>query len=63
MIIVATFLALFATDNAEFFKVVSQQKSEGYVWTYVGKATPSGTPAITINPQHSNEYILWRLEK
>lgn len=63
MIIVATFLALFATDNAEFFKVVSQQKSEGYVWTYVGKSTPSGTPAITINPQHSNEYILWRLEK
>jgi|DEB0MinimDraft_6_1074348.scaffolds.fasta_scaffold66759_3 hypothetical protein len=63
MIIVATFLALFATDNAEFFKVASQQKSEGYVWTYVGKSTPSGTPAITINPQHSNEYILWRLEK
>lgn len=63
MIIIATFLALFATDNAEFFKVASQQKSEGYVWTYVGKSNPSGTPAITINPQHSNEYILWRLEK
>jgi len=63
MIIVATFLALFATDNAEFFKVANQQKSEGYVWAYVGKSTPSGTPAITINPQHSNEYILWRLEK
>jgi len=63
MIIVATFLVLFATDNAEFFKVANQQKSEGYVWAYVGKSTPSGTPAITINPQHSNEYILWRLEK
>ena len=63
MIIIATFLALFATDNAEFFKVANQQKSEGYTWTYVGKSTPSGTPAITINPQHSNEYILWRLEK
>lgn len=63
MIILATFLALFATDNAEFFKVVNQQKAEGYVWNYVGKSTPSGTPAITINPQHSDEYILWRLEK
>jgi hypothetical protein len=63
MIIVAAFLALFATDNAEFFNVADQQKSEGYKWTYVGKNTPSGSPAITIAPQNSDEYILWRLEK
>ena len=62
MLVLATFLALFATDNAEFFKVVSQQKSEGYKWTYVGKSIPSGTPAITVDSVNGS-HIYYRLEK
>jgi len=62
MLILATFLALFATDNADFFKVVSQQKDEGYKWTYVGKSNPSGTPAITVDSVNGS-HIYYRLQK
>ena len=54
---------LFFSDNAEFFKVSEQQLLEGYKWHKVGKATPSGSPAITIQPDNGNEYIIYRLEK
>jgi len=62
MLVLATLFALFATDNAEFFKVVSQQKDEGYKWTYVGKSNPSGTPAITVDSVNGS-HIYYRLKK
>ena len=51
------------TSNAEFFQVSEQQRSEGYRWELVGKTEASGTPAITIQPDNGNEWILYRLEK
>jgi len=54
---------LFGADNAEFLNTVKEQQDEGYTWKYVGKSRPSGTPAITINPEHGDEFILWRLER
>ena len=54
---------LFFNTNAEFFEVSDQQLSEGYTWHKVGKSTPSGAPALTIEPYTGREYILYRLEK
>jgi hypothetical protein len=54
---------LFFNTNAEFFEVSEQQLSEGYTWHKVGKSTPSGAPALTIEPYPGREYILYRLEK
>jgi len=62
MILVALAL-LFGVDNAEFLNTAKEQREQGYTWNYVGKSTPSGTPAITINPEHGDEFILWRLER
>jgi hypothetical protein len=36
---------------------------QGYKWTYVGKQSPSGDPAITIKPEHTDEFILFKLTK
>ena len=49
-------------DNQEFLVESEKQIDNGYGWTYVGKSTPSGTPAITIESD-GNEFIYYRLEK
>jgi len=54
---------LFFNTNAEFFEVSDQQLSEGYEWNLVGKSTPSGAPALTIEPYPGRKYIIYRLEK
>lgn len=54
---------LFFNTNAEFFEVSEQQISEGYEWNLVGKSTPSGDPALTMQPEHGDEFIIYRLEK
>lgn len=56
-------VALFSAENAEFIETSNKQIKEGYSWEYVGKQTPSGEPAITIDPQDTDEYILFRLTK
>lgn len=55
--------ALFATDNAEFFKTATEQKQEGYTWSYVGKQKPDGSPAIIVSPPAGDNYILYKLTK
>jgi len=54
---------LFFSANAEFFEVSERQLSEGYKWKQVGKSTPSGAPALSIDPGNGNRYIIYRLEK
>ena len=54
---------LFFNTNAEFFEVSDQQLSEGYTWHKVGKSTPSGAPALVMEPYPGREYIIYRLEK
>lgn len=56
-------LSIASVDNAEFIERSNQQIAEGYKWTYVGKQTPSGDPAITVKPENGNEYILFKLTK
>ena len=63
MSILVLVAALFSVDTAEFRNTANTQMKEGYSWNYVGKQTPSGSPAITIKPQSGDEYILFRLEK
>lgn len=54
---------LFFNTNAEFFEVSDQQLSEGYEWNLVGKSTPSGAPALVMEPGPGREIIIYRLEK
>ena len=56
-------LSLASASNAEFIEKSNAQIEEGYRWTYVGKQTPSGDPAITIQPEHADEFILFKLTK
>ena len=56
-------LSLASASNAEFIERSNAQIEEGYRWTYVGKQSPSGDPAITIQPEHAEEFILFKLTK
>ena len=56
-------VALFSVDTAGFRNIANKQMKDGYSWNYVGKQTPSGSPAITIKPQSGDEYILFKLKK
>ncbi len=54
--------ALWFSDNNEFVSTVEQQRTEGYTWHYVGMTEPSGVPAITIQPDNGQEYILFKMK-
>ena len=56
-------VAMFSHSNAEFIERSNEQIEQGYKWTYVGKQSPSGDPAITIKPEHADEFILFKLTK
>ena len=56
-------VSLFSADNAEFIETSNKQLSEGYKWTYVGKQDTSDVPSISIKPDNSDEYILFKLTK
>ena len=55
--------ALFGYNNAEFFETAKQQQDDGYEWKYVGKQFQDGSPAITIKPELSEEFIIYKLKK
>ena len=62
---VFVFLALFAWDNAEFFKQVEKEQAMGYEWKYVGKQ-PADEYKYTlpvINERTGEKSIYWRLEE
>lgn len=56
-------VAMFSHSNAQFIERSNEQIAQGYKWTYVGKQAPSGDPAITIKPEHADEFILFKLAK
>ena len=56
-------VAMFSHSNAQFIERSNEQIAQGYKWTYVGKQAPSGDPAITIKPEHADEFILFKLTK
>lgn len=56
-------LSIASADNADFIERSNEQLAQGYKWTYVGKQAPSGDPAITINPEHADKFILFKLTK
>ena len=62
-LIAVIFVALASANNAEFIERSNEQIAQGYKWTYVGKQAPSGDPAITIKPEHADEFILFKLVK
>tara|TARA_A100001015_G_scaffold6823_1_gene8486 strand:+ start:1583 stop:1777 length:195 start_codon:yes stop_codon:yes gene_type:complete len=54
---------LFFDTNSNFFEKANEQHIEGYKWEYIGKSVPSGSPALTIQPDNGNDFILYRLER
>tara|TARA_B100000035_G_scaffold314689_1_gene331806 strand:+ start:53 stop:250 length:198 start_codon:yes stop_codon:yes gene_type:complete len=62
-LIAVIFVALASANNAEFIERSNEQIAQGYKWTYVGKQAPSGDPAITVKPEHGDEFILFKLTK
>ena len=56
-------LSLASANNAEFIERSNAQIEEGYSWEYVGKQAPDGNPAITIQPELADEFILFKLTK
>ena len=56
-------VAMASASNAEFIERSNEQIAQGYKWTYVGKQAPSGDPAITIKPEHAEEFIIFKLAK
>ena len=56
-------VAMASASNAEFIERSNEQIAQGYKWTYVGKQSPSGDPAITVKPENGKEYILFKLVK
>ena len=56
-------LMLFSASESEFIKTSNEQIGDGFMWSYVGKQEPSGAPALTIQPDNGDDYILWRLTK
>ena len=59
--IIALVLGMFSGDTQEFRETANTQMKAGYEWVYVGKAKPSGVPAITMKA-NGEEYILWKLK-
>ena len=62
-LIVVVGLMLFGVSEAEFLETSVAQQEAGYEWNYVGKQTPSGTPALVAEGGNGEKYILFRLEK
>ena len=62
-LITVIFLAMASSANSEFIETSNEQIAQGYKWTYVGKQAPSGDPAITIQPENAEEFILFKLTK
>ena len=56
-------VALWSNTNHEFIEVSNDQKANGYKWEYIGKSVPSGSPALKIQPDNGNDFILYRLER
>lgn len=54
---------LFSASESTFIETSNNQLAEGYSWNYVGKQTPSGTPALVAEGGNGEKYILFRLEK
>ena len=57
------FVTLCGYNHLEFFETAKQQQDDGYEWEYVGKQFPDGSPAITIKPELSEEFIIYKLKK
>ena len=55
--------ALFCGSNSDFIYTANKQLKEGYNWNYVGPTKPDGSPAILIEPETTEPYILYKLSK
>lgn len=63
MILVAVFTtALWFSSNDEFVERTNQNAADGLTWHYVGKQEPDGNPALTVQSQNGEEFILWKMQ-
>ena len=63
MIIIAVLTSgLWFNSNAEFVEQTNQNAAAGLSWHYVGKQEPDGNPALTVQSQDGEEFILWKMQ-
>ena len=60
--VIAITAGLWFSHNAEFVEAVNENAADGMSWHYVGKNEPDGAPAITIEAQNGEEFILWQMQ-
>ena len=62
--ILASMIASFLYDNAEFLHVKYQQEEAGYQWIYQPKQRDPNNAAIPIiNPVDNSQSVIWILEE
>lgn len=62
--ILASMIASFLYDNAEFLHIKQQQEQAGYTWIYQPKERDPDNAAIPlINPVDGSQSVLWILKK
>ena len=62
VLIIALTTGLWFGSNAEFVERVNENAEDGLTWHYVGKTQPNGEPAITIEAQNGEEFVLWQMQ-
>lgn len=64
MLVVLSFLTLFAVDNSQFFKTVEEQRKQGYRWEQIECRTPTpGLPALVITTPTDKKLVCNKLTK
>lgn len=53
----------FFTGNSEFFKVVEQQRAQGYTWSDIDCRQVEVQPALTIDTPTGKNLVCYKLEK
>lgn len=62
--IVASMIASFLYDNAEFLHIKQQQEKAGYKWVYQPKKRDPNNAAIPLtHPVDGSQSVLWILKK
>lgn len=62
--IVASMIASFLYDNAEFLHIKQQQEKSGYKWVYQPKERDPNNAAIPFtHPVDGSQSVLWILKK
>ena len=61
--IIASMIASFLYDNAEFLHIKQQQEKAGYTWVYQPKERDPDKAAIPLIHHDGSQSVIWILKK